>query len=348
MLRDCRSFAASVGLAVALLLGSAACHRSGAAAPPAGVVASVNGQPIPAAELDALFQEQNSGAPLVPEQATRLRLSLLDQLIDRHILLQYAARQGIVADPARVSHELDLARARDPDRPEAALRQQVTESLILQQLMQQEVDSRVQVSDAAIDDFYHENASSFQLPERQYHVLEIVVTSQAVAVTNLSGDKAATLADARKKARMLEQKLRAGADFAALAEQYSEDPNTASSGGDLGLIPQSALTQATSPALRDAILAMHPGQISPIIASGDALYLLKLVDIEPAGVRKLSDPEVRQSIRDVLANGREQLLQTAFLTTVRDQARVENYLAERVLRDGGTDAASDNTASNAH
>ncbi|MGH9473665.1 MAG: peptidylprolyl isomerase, partial [Terriglobales bacterium] len=118
---------------------------------------------------------------------------------------------------------------------------------------------------------------------------------------------------------------------ATLAQQYSEDSSTASSGGDLGLIPQSVLMTQTPAALREAILRLQPGQVSQPISTPNGYYLLKLVGIEPAGLRPLSDPQVRQSIRDLLSSARQRLLQAAFLATVRNQAKVVNYLAQQIL-----------------
>lgn len=319
--------------AACLLLPLAGCGWLRRPAPGPEVLAMVNGQPIAASELNQLYAEQTAGAttPLPPQQSLQLRLSLLNQLIDRHILLQYAAQLGIQPDSQQLERELSVARSRQPAPPEAELRQQTADTLILNQLLQQEVGAKIHISDSEIAQFYQQNQASFHLPERQYHVLEMVVTPRPGAVTNLAEDKATTPAAARKKMAMLQQRLAAHADFATLAQQYSEDPATASSGGDLGLIPQSVLMSQTPAALRDAILRLQPGQVSPVITTPDGFYLLKLEGIEPAGLRPLTDPQVKQSIRDLLTNARQQVLQAAFLTVVRDRARVENYFAERLL-----------------
>lgn len=302
--------------------------------PGPNVVAAVNGQPVTAAELDRLYAQQTSGAsaPLPAQQSLQLRLSLLNQLIDRHILLQYASHLGLQANAAQVERALSVASVHQSQPAQAAERTQISHSLILNQLLQREVGDKIHITRAEIAAYYQQNQASFHLPERQYHVLEIVVTPHPGPVTNLAEDKAATPAAAKKKIKMLQQRLAAHADFATLAEQYSEDPATASSGGDLGLIPQSVLASQTPPRLRAAILRLHPGEISPVISTPAGYYLLKLAGIEPAGLRPLSDPQVQQSIRDLLTNARQQVLQAAFLTTVRDQAKVVNYFAERLLQ----------------
>ena len=337
---------------VLLALAAAGCWRHH---PGPGILASVNGQPISQAELDQLYAEQTAGASstLPGAQKLQLQLSLLNQLIDRRILLQYAARQGITASPRAIERQMDLDRSRQPRLSDRELRQQVTDSLVINALMEREVGSKVHVSDSEIERFYHDNQASFHLPEPQYHVLEIVVTPHPALVANLADDKAATPAAARKKIQMLAARLEpkpgksnaadataAPADFATLAEEYSEDPATASSGGDLGLIPQSVLLRQTPEPLRKAILALQPGHISPVVASAGNYYLLKLLAVEPAGLRPLTDPQVRQSIRDLLANTREQVLQAAFLSNVRDQAKVVNYFAQQLLLAPGTDGGS--------
>ena len=54
---------------------------------------------------------------------------------------------------------------------------------------------------------------------------------------NLKNDDAKTPAEAERKIQALYARLRAGDDFAAVAQEYSEDPRTASGGGDMGYIP---------------------------------------------------------------------------------------------------------------
>ncbi|MGH9486414.1 MAG: peptidylprolyl isomerase [Terriglobales bacterium] len=319
-----------------LLLLPAACGWLHPTPPGPSVLAEVNGRPILASELNRLYAQQTAGiaAPLPPQQSLQLRLSLLSQLIDRHVLLQYAARLGIQPDAAQLQRELSVAAAPQSAAARAATRRRLAQSLILDQLLQREVGDKIHISDSAVAAYYQQNEASFHLPERQYHVLEIVVTPHPSPVTNLAEDKAATPAAARKKIEMLALRLRAHADFATLAAQYSEDQATASSGGDLGLIPQSVLMTQTPPLLRAAILKLHPGQVSPVISTPDGYYLLKLAGIEPAGLRPLTDPQVRRSIRDLLTRARQQVLQAAFLSTVRDRARVVNFYAQRILKGG--------------
>jgi peptidyl-prolyl cis-trans isomerase SurA len=133
---------------------------------------------------------------------------------------------------------------------------------------------------------------------------------------------------------MLLKQLKSGADFSELAMDYSEDPQTAGSGGDLGYVPESSLGQS-NPALKAAVMQLKPGETSGVIVLPDSYRILKLVAKEAPGQRDLNDPSVQQSIRDALRTRKEQLLRTAYLTDARDQAKVENYLAQQVIESSG-------------
>ena len=67
-------------------------------------------------------------------------------------------------------------------------------------------------------------------------------------------------------------------------------------------------------------------------AMGYAIY--RLIEKEPAGQRELNDPRVQQDIRQQLRDGRAQLLRAAYYEVLRDQAHVDNYLANQIFKNG--------------
>jgi peptidyl-prolyl cis-trans isomerase SurA len=125
--------------------------------------------------------------------------------------------------------------------------------------------------------------------------------------------------------------VRQGEDFSGIAQAYSEDPNSAPNGGDLGFVPESALNQA-NPELRKVILGMTPGQVSPVLHTTEGYRIIKLISKEPAGQRLLSDPRVQEEIRQGLFQGKEQVLRSAFYEVARSEAKVVNYYAQSVLQ----------------
>jgi peptidyl-prolyl cis-trans isomerase SurA len=151
-------------------------------------------------------------------------------------------------------------------------------------------------------------------------------------VHNLKNDKAKTDAEARQKIQALEIRLKQGEDFATLAENYSEDPQSTPNGGDLGFIAESALDKS-SPELKKLVLSMLPGTVSPIIPSPDGYRILKVISREPAGQRELNDPRVQQTIRETLQSRRDQLLKSAYYGIARNEAKVMDYMAIKIFSD---------------
>jgi peptidyl-prolyl cis-trans isomerase SurA len=118
-----------------------------------------------------------------------------------------------------------------------------------------------------------------------------------------------------------------------VARDYSEDPESTPRGGDLGLVPLSALKAAPAP-LRDVVLQMTPGS-ARVVTQGGAHRIVYLVAKEAAGQRDLSSPGVKDRIREGLKARREQLLRSAYLTAARTDAAVVNYIVRRVVESQG-------------
>lgn len=315
------------------------------------VMAKVNGHKILRSDVDQYYNLQVAGAPQqpTPEQADSLRLSILRELIDNEILMQRAEKLGLLATDEEVNQKLNEVRANfTQEQFEARLKEQgrsldsvkndLRRSLTIDKVLNKEITSKIDVKDADISDYYNAHKAEFNLIEPQYHLAQIYVTSQPGPVRNRKESKAQNDADAKRKVQMISNRLDSGDDFASVAMDYSEDPETSLNGGDLGLIPESGLKQ-TDPSTRDAVMKLKPGQYSTVITvinpntkQAGAYRIVKLIAKEPAGQRELNDPRVQQAIRDELRNRREQLLKAAYYDVIRDQAKVENYLAEEILK----------------
>ena len=118
---------------------------------------------------------------------------------------------------------------------------------------------------------------------------------------------------------------------------FSERPETASNGGDMGFVSESQMR--ADPQIFAAVTKLKAGQITDILPLLDeqtkrpvGYEIYKLIAREPAGQRELSDPRVQQAIRQQLRDGRSQLLKNAYFEMLRDQAKVENFLAEQVFK----------------
>ena len=193
-------------------------------------------------------------------------------------------------------------------------------------------------SHPTIRQFFESNRAQFNVPETRYRVAQIVVTPvRDRQVRNRANDDATTPEEAQRKVQMLMSRLKEGADFATLAAEHSEDPQTAPQGGALGFIPVSALSQV-APELRKAVVNAKPGNVS-VIPSAGGYTLVLLVGREEAGQRDLSTPGVKEGIQGALRERKEQLLSAAYLANARNDAKVVNYLARQVIGTQGSKPA---------
>jgi peptidyl-prolyl cis-trans isomerase SurA len=308
------------------------------------VAATVNGRPITYAQVNALLATQVPSAQLTSndDQVKELKLQMLRTLIDGEIMLQKAEKEGLLASDSDVDakfNELKAPYTQDEFKRQLASRHmsesefkaQLRRDLSVQKLINKEIGSHISITDAQVADYFNANKDKFNLVEPQIHLAQILVTSSPDAnVHNLKNDKAQTDEQAKAKIEMLENRLKQGEDFGMLAQSYSEDPNFAANGGDIGSVPQSSLDKA-SPELRKALMDMNPGQISNVIHTQEGYRILKVISKEPAGQRELNDPRVQETIRMTLFNRQDQLLKAAFYEYARAEAKVVNYYAQSIL-----------------
>lgn len=334
-----------------LVLTAAACGSNETTSAPVSTDtwATVDGREIRRADVEKAFQRLGAGGqPLSDEEALGAKLNLLEDLIVQDILLARAGTLGVTVSDADVNAAFGEARKGIPDETftqelakrnltEAEMREGIRRELLAQKVIEQEVGGKITVSDQEVTTFFEANRAQFNLPEEAFHIAQIVVTPvRDPQVANRMGDDAQTPQSAASKAQMLMQRLKEGATFADLARDYSEDPESAPAGGDLGLVPISAVKQAPPP-LRDAVLNGTPGNARMI--SGDGQFtIVFLVKKEPAGQRDLSTPGVKDQISTALRTQREQLLRAAYLTQARTDADVTNYLARQVTSATGVPA----------
>jgi peptidyl-prolyl cis-trans isomerase SurA len=318
-------------------------------APPSpDVWAVANGEQIHRAEAEKYYKSRlNPQAPTPSqEEALSLTLNVLDELINNDILIQRARKLGLEATDGEVEDKFTEFKSpytedefqrtlKDRGVTTDDLKGDIRKQLTVQKLLNREVVAKISITDEDVSSFYNQNRAQFNVAETQYRVAQILVTPHKdPQLHNRKNDDATTDVEARRKSAALLQQLANGADFTQLAMDYSEDPATASSGGDLGYVPESSLNQS-DPALKHAVVILKVGEVSPIIQLKDGYHILKLMAKEAPGQREISDSQVQQSIRDTLRNRKEQLLRAAYMAEARDGAKVTNYLAQQVTESNG-------------
>ncbi|WP_263384986.1 SurA N-terminal domain-containing protein [Granulicella arctica] len=329
------------------LLAMAGCHRGHNA----GVVATVNGHAITRTDMDKAYKDQLGDTQQEPsqEQADSLRLNLLRGLIDEEMVEQRAAKMNLTATNEEVDAKLAEmkapyteeefnARLKSSNHTLEDVKHDLRRSLTDNKLLNKEINSKITVSDTDVSSYYNAHKSEFNLREMQYHLAGIRVTSVASAQPgNLQNSKATNDDEARKKIQTLKNRLDSGEDFGSIASNFSEWPETAPNGGDMGFVPESQL-QATGQ-IYSAVTKLKAGDSTDIIPLLDATSkkpvgysIYKLLSRDPAGQRELNDPRVQQAIRQQLRDGRSQLLKNAFYEMMRDQTKIENFFAEEIFK----------------
>jgi peptidyl-prolyl cis-trans isomerase D len=174
----------------------------------------------------------------------------------------------------------------------------------------------------AVSDYYNKNAQEFQLPERanvEYVVLSADSLLSRVSATDeeikayynehlnelgtqeqrqpaeifIYLGKQASEADkqaAKAKAeQVLQQAKQAPAKFAALAKQYSQDPESAAKGGDLGMHVRGEKISPDWETVLDVTFSLKAGEISDLVKTETGYHIIKLIGIKPAKSQALAE-----------------------------------------------------------
>jgi len=334
-------------LVLALATVAGACH-SKPTAPRVSpdVWAVVDGREIRRGDVEKAFRRTappNAGTS--EEEATAGKLNVLDQLISQDIMLAKANELKIVLPESELDAAFNDQKKNISDDvfnkalaarnlTAADLREALRRDLLTQKVIEREVTSKITVTDQDVNDFFQANKAQFNLTEDAFHIAQIVVTPiRDAGLNNRTGDDATTPQAAAAKVQMLMERLKAGAPFGQLAMDFSEDPQSAPQGGDVGMVSLSALRQAP-PQLRDAVMKLQPGSLSVVTMNG-AYTMVALLAKQAAGQRDPGMPEVRDGIMTTLRGRREQLLRTAYLETIRNKAIVVNHAARRIVESQG-------------
>ena len=288
------------------------------------VVAKVNGAPIAKGDLIKVADQYHAQAPAMPETAEFYR-KVLDQLIANELLLQEAKAAGVTATEDEVNKQLGELKGRFPSPEkyqeelkkngltEAELVKQTRETMMVQKFVETKVINDVKVSDQDVKAFYDKNPDKLTRPER-VHLRHILV---AVAKTATAEDKK----KARAKVDELLAKLKAGGDFAKIAEESSDDPGSKPRGGDLSWVSRGQMV----PPFESAAFALkQPNEISPVVESQYGFHIIQLLEHQNAGL--VPYDEVKDRIAGFLKQQQQKEKFFDHIKTLKDKAKVEIFI----------------------
>ncbi len=256
------------------------------------IAARVNGQDISMADFQKEVGREQAAQGIDPNstngqaQLVQVRQQVLDTLIDNVLIQQAAAKEGVVISDADVN---------------AAMQQMIS---------QVGGDAAFQQSLAAMGQTLDEARALQKMgmltnAMRDRVIANITNTAEQVHARHILVDSEAT-------AQSVLAQLQAGADFAQLAKQVSQDTLTRDRGGDLDWFPRGWLP---SKEVEDAAFALQPGQISGVVQSSFGYHIIQVIERDPA--RTLT-PEQMLKL--------QQQAMDAWLAGLRAAAQVEIFV----------------------
>ena len=257
------------GVLVALLLG---CSGE-----PEDTIARIGEQPVTAAEFESWLEHRRLR---VKDEEHRARL--LDQYLEREAMARLIeSRQDEDARRAAAAEIADFRR-----------------QMLISRYFEERL--RAAVDDEKIRNYYLANPERYS--EQKVHVAHVLVRLKRGMSEAERGAKLTLINEAYSK-------LRAGADFAAIADEYSEDQVSAPRGGDLGWLKPGAIDARFS----EKMMSLGEGEISEPFETPFGYHVIKVLDaprtttrsLESAtgDIRYLLRQQAKQALEDELRAG---------------------------------------------
>ena len=172
------------------------------------------------------------------------------------------------------------------------------------------------VTEQELQTYYDQHRDEYRVPE-QVKVSHILIKTPLPAPGAKEDEKA--VADARAKAEGVLKELKAGGDFAKLAEKYSDDPGSAKSGGELGWIGRGR----TVPEFEKAAFSLAKGQTSDVVKSSYGFHIIRVEDKHNAGLKTLA--EVKSEIEDKVKQQKTARATEVTANALLSQARTDGF-----------------------
>jgi peptidyl-prolyl cis-trans isomerase C len=286
-------------------------------------VAEVNGVKISRARLnrETDFRLQGEQQRFNDHERHELEQHVLDDLINRELLIQAAAREKLL--PSEDEFNSFIAQSKARFQSEAEFRQMLTENhlqekdflagaredLAIQHYIQKKIYEGVRLGSKEAQEYLQ----AHPLPE------EIQARQIFFRVNNGASDEQRdqVLATAEKVLLLLQQDT---SKFSALAKEYSDGPSRAK-GGDLGFFTRNQMPAAFS----DAAFRLQPGELSGLVETDQGYHII-LVEKRRGGARDADGAQLDKVRKALLGEKRRQALLSA-LSELRKSAQVKVLLA---------------------
>lgn len=310
------------------------------------VAATVNSVKILIKDVDRVITQQFRGQEnqLSPLAQAAYRLQALDSLITQEALYQRAQKENIVPKDEDIAkyiqqHKQDNGfteeafanELKQTNQTDEQFREFVKKQLAIQKLYENAA-SQLKIQDREVADIYKNNPKQFSIQPGVALSDIIIDPADNGAKFDVKGEAAA-----EQRVREIKTRLNNGSDFATIARQVSEHQSAMQS-GDLGFLPRSQFADLPQmmglpAALGEKFMSMEPGDVTePVKDQAGRWHIFKVTGKQTeTRDRALDDPSVRKEISDAILSQRKQVVDAAIQARARDEAKIENFLAQRML-----------------
>jgi peptidyl-prolyl cis-trans isomerase SurA len=252
------------------------------------IIAVVDNEIILESELNSQAQMYAMQQRIDPQQLPLLKEQMLESMINKRLLLAKAIRDTVVVSDAEIQQELDNQMRQfeqiygsidlvaeqmgmSVPRLRREMREDIRKELLVQRL-QSKTFQTINVSRREVRNFYQQHRTELPPVPEQVEVAHIFIMPE---------EDENVRADVYARAEQLRDSILAGADFEALAKQYSVDTGTAERGGDLGWVRRGLFVRE----FEEAVFAMSPGEVSEVVETPFGLHIIRLEERRGDSVR---------------------------------------------------------------
>ncbi len=290
------------------------------------VIAEIENAPIKKDEFVRILKTiekdiASAGTALSQERIDQLKSSILANIINTEMFLRQAKKENVTIDSAKVDERIALIKKNFPSEEAfekmlkergssiETVKKNLTNGMIIQALINKNILSKINITEAQAREFYDKNQLQFESKEmvRASHIL-VKISKDA---------KTDEKEKAFEKAQALRKKLDDGSDFAKMAEAESDDPGSAIKGGDLGFFERGRMV----PEFEKAAFETEPGKISPLVQTQFGYHILKVIEKKQAGMRPFD--EVKERIQAQLKRQKSDVQVKDYIEKLKKEMNVK-------------------------
>ncbi len=291
-------------------------------------MAVVNGDVITRGDLGRAVdfgkrQAMQKGQPLNAEQLAALEKDALDKLIGIQLLYQASKKAGNKVDEKQVDEKFAQFRKRFPTEEafkkamgewhvtEADMKAELKKGMVTEAFVIKKFVDKTTVPEKKVKAYYDSNPQFFKQPAK--------VKASHILIKVKPDASEAEKAEAMKKIKAVQEKLKKGDDFAEVAKASSEGPSAAK-GGDLGYFGKG---QMVGP-FEDTAFSLEPGKVSDVVKTPFGYHVIKVMDKKPETT--IPFEAVKPRIEQYLKQEEVQKEVKKYIDNLRKEAKVEVFL----------------------